>query len=371
MSTNIVTRKIQIVIDEQDPEKFKEQWIELLTWRRMAIKGANYITTHHFIQDNIAQLFYLSDNTKVKLANIEKDEMGILTTSRQNTTYQVLSKHFKREMPSGILTSLNSVVYQTYNKNKIDVANGVKSLSSYRNNLPIPFQFANAKIGPENEHGNYPIKIHGINFATRFGRDLSGNKIFFERAMAGEYQFADSGIYIEENKEVNGKTKKKIFLLCTFKFDKQQIKLKPGKEAFAQLSVDNPIIVTIGNNKKEIGNKEEFLHRRIAIQAALRRCQIAARYNKGGKGIKKKIAAIDRFNQKERNYIETRIHVYTRQLIDHCVKNACEKLILVNQKQKQTEAKEDEFVLRNWSYFGMLQKIQYKAKMYGIEVVVE
>lgn len=48
----------------------------------------------------------------------------------------------------------------------------------------------------------------------------------------------------------------------------------------------------------------------------------------------------------------------------------------MNQTSREEKAKEDNnngdpLVLRNWSYFGLKQKIEYKAKMYGIKIVVE
>jgi hypothetical protein len=58
-------------------------------------------------------------------------------------------------------------------------------------------------------------------------------------------------------------------------------------------------------------------------------------------------------------------------LVDLAVKNKCSEIVLLDQKRREDEAKEDNesgepFVLRNWSYFGLESKIDYKAKMSGI-----
>jgi len=46
-------------------------------------------------------------------------------------------------------------------------------------------------------------------------------------------------------------------------------------------------------------------------------------------------------------------------------------LLLVNQTNKEEFAKGDEFLLRNWSYYGLIEKIKYKAKLAGIHVIIE
>ena len=95
---------------------------------------------------------------------------------------------------------------------------------------------------------------------------------------------------------------------------------------------------------------------------------MVSRYSVGGKGRKRKTQAIDRFHEKEKKYIDTKLHTYSRMLVDMAIKNECGVINLINQKEKELEAKENEFILRNWSYYGLKTKIEYKAKMCGIEV---
>ncbi|WP_200869793.1 hypothetical protein [Pedobacter sp. V48] len=58
-------------------------------------------------------------------------------------------------------------------------------------------------------------------------------------------------------------------------------------------------------------------------------------------------------------------------LIDLCVKHEAATLILVNQELKEEIAKDDQFLLRNWSYYSLKEKIAYKADRAGIQLVVE
>jgi len=147
--------------------------------------------------------------------------------------------------------------------------------------------------------------------------------------------------------------------------------LKEHIIAEASLSVEHPITVTIDKDHFQIGDKEEFLYRRMAIQAARYRAQKAALFNIGGHGRKKKLKSLDHFHEKERRYVDSRLHMYSRRLIDLCVKSGAGTLLLVNQSNKEEIAKDDEFLLRNWSYFGLIEKIKYKANMAGVNVIIE
>jgi hypothetical protein len=50
--------------------------------------------------------------------------------------------------------------------------------------------------------------------------------------------------------------------------------------------------------------------------------------------------------------------------------------VLKKQTAKQEEAKEEfeqgePFLLRNWGYYGLKEKIAYKCRKFGIELIVE
>jgi len=58
-------------------------------------------------------------------------------------------------------------------------------------------------------------------------------------------------------------------------------------------------------------------------------------------------------------------------LIDLCVRNQAATLLLVDQQEKEEEAAQNPFILRNWGYSGLKQKIERKAAGAGITVLVE
>lgn len=358
----VITRKIQLLFNTNDKDQVKEWYKKLYEWEETVFRAANYISSHHYLQENVKDMIYYTEDVKKKLANITKDEDGILTTSKQNSTYQMISAKFKGTIPMAILACLNADIVSVYNKERKKYWKGECSLRTYRRGMPIPIDPRNASEFVLNERDNYNFTLYGINFSTNFGRDNSGNRIVFDRSLKGEYKLCQSSIQMKGTK---------MFLLAVFQFEQDKLDLNADVAIEASLSVDTPIIAGVGSKNIYIGSKEEFLYRRVAIQGAMRRMQRGSRFNKGGKGREKKMKTLDHFHDLERNYIQTRIHAYTRKLIDICIQNKAGTLILKNQVVKEEDAKENEFVLRNWSYHGMKEKISYKAAKAGIEVIVE
>ena len=63
------------------------------------------------------------------------------------------------------------------------------------------------------------------------------------------------------------------------------------------------------------------------------------------------------------------MHKYSAKLIDLCLKYRIGKIVMENITDVKDEAGKDKYLLRNWSYFGLNEKINYKAGKYNMEVV--
>lgn len=359
----VVTRKIQLLIDSQDEQVRRTVRETLWQWQHFCFRAANQIATHHYIQDQLKELFYLKDEVKIKLADVHKDPEGILTTSKTNTTYQVLSKRYKQEMPMAILGSLNNTLVASYNKEKEAYWKGDRSLRNYKRNIPIPIPAKGIiNIQSIEKSKNYSFVIYGLPFRTYFGKDLDDKVIMWKRALNGEYKLCDSSIQLDKGK---------IFLLAVFQFEKIQGMLNAETVAEARLSTEIPIVVNINKHQYNIGTKEDLLYRRLAIQEALRRCQKSATYNRTKNGKVRMRQKVNKFQDAERRYIHYKLHVYSKRLIDLCVKYKAATLILVDQEQNEELAKAEKFIMRNWSYCGLKEKISYKANKAGITMVTE
>lgn len=349
----VITRKIQIHLIED--ENRQEHFEDIYRWQKICIRAANMVSSHLFFQHQTQDMFYLIGDVQQKLADANKTEDGMLNTSAMSTTYRLLSKHFKGNAPMSMLSALNSVISKTFKKEFSEVRKGTKSLRSYRGDIPMPLPSQQIKNIEQSENGNFEFMAFGKRFCTAFGRDASGNRLIMERAMSGEYKLCDSSIQLK---------KSKMFLLAVFQFEKEKPVLNPGKELFAELGVTSPIVCWTNPEKPYlIGNSEEYLHQRLSIQNARRRLQKSARYSKGGNGRKKKLKALDRYNEKEMLYIRTKLHTYSRELINKSIKEECGKIVLV-----RSDSADQNLLIRNWGWSGLMEFIKYKASAAGIEI---
>ena len=373
----VITRKIEVFVCESDKDLRRSYYEKLYDNRDIAVKVANMAASHLFALDNTMP--YLTPESKETIEFIGcKGNKG----TRQNAPYVAASAAFKGKADMGMVSCVLQNVQKMYQD---DRKKGMwnKSLRSYKSNMPVPFKkdrfvnlrFAEYENGEGEKREGCFFTLIGVPFQMRFGRDRSNNQLVVERVINGEYKMCTSSLKFDGNK---------IFLLLCVDIPKQEAKVDQKKTLYAYLGVMNPIVCTCDVRAKqecdsgykwfEIGTKEEFNYRRRQIQEAVRRCQINNRYTDGGKGRKHKCQAIERWHDKENNYVDTKLHTYSRMLVDLAVKHGCGTIALLNQKKREDKAKEDNhngepFVLRNWSYYGLKEKISYKAKMVGIKVV--
>ncbi|RZM10491.1 MAG: hypothetical protein EOO88_48100 [Pedobacter sp.] len=361
--TMIVTRKIQLLIDSDDKEVIKAAKDQLYDWQRICFRAANMIMSHHFVQEQVKDFFYLTEEIKLKIADEKKEANGILKSSRQNTTYKLLSNHFKGQIPTNILSNLNNTLISSFNKEKDAYWKGEKSLRNYKRNIPLPFGAeVISKLAKTPDNRNFTFRLFQIPFRTYLGKDRSDKKIMLERILAGTLKLRASQIQLDKGK---------VFLLAAIAIEKEQHVLDPAIIAEASLSIEHPVTVKIGSHEYAIGNREEFLYRRLAIQSAVNRVKKAIAFNSGGHGRKRKMKSVDDYRHMEKRYVEHKLHVYSRMLIDFCVKHRAATLLLINQQEKEDIAKEDHYLLQNWSYYSLKDKISYKAEMAGIQMIVE
>ena len=373
----VITRKIEVFVSESDKDLRRAYYEKLYANRDIAVKVANMAMSHLFALDNTMPYLSDEDKEKVTFLGVKGDK-----STKQNAPYVAASEAFKGQADMGMVSCVLQNAQKMYQE---DRKKGMwnKSLRSYKSNMPVPFKkdrfaalrFAEYENGEGEKREGCFFTLIGVPFQMRFGRDRSGNRLIVERVIKGEYKMCTSSLQFDGNK---------IYLLLCVDIPKQEVKVDPKKTLYAFLGVMNPIICTCdvraakeydsGMKFFEIGTKEEFNYRRRQIQEAVRRCQINNRFSVGGKGRKKKCQAIERWHDKENNYVDTKLHTYSRMLVNLAVKHGCGTIALLNQKPREDKAKEDNlngepFVLRNWSYYGLKEKISYKAKMVGIKVV--
>lgn len=356
-----LARKIQLLIDLPTAEEKKEVWHKLYTWQDRCMRSANLIMSNLYVQAMIKDFFYLSEGVKYKLVDEKKYSDGILQFSHRNCTYRVASDRFKGEIPTNILSYLNYELINRFKTNYMDYATGKRSLDNFKPGKGFLFGVQGFKRLRYNEEKKaFTFRLYTVPFRTYLGRDYTDKHKLLQQLLSGDVKLCTSRVKLEKGK---------IFWMPVFEIPKEKRRLKAAVVAEASLSLEHPISVRIGKKSLHIGNKEEFLHRRLAIQAAHSRTKAAVTYCRGGNGKDRKLKALERFKKMEENYVDNRLHEYSRRLIDFCVKHQAATLVLLDMQQNAEIAKEEQFVLRNWSYYQLMSKIKYKAEKAGIELI--
>lgn len=416
----IITRKIEIFVCESD-KKQKEEYVHTLyQWRDLVRKAANMIVSHKFVHQNVRDFAYLQEDIMERFLLEHPDRLkvnqktGVETVrfnvqdviregkgmSEQNTTYRLISGLLSGKVPSDIYSCLNQAVCKTFKETVVELLKGEASLRSYKNNIPMPFsasslsnihgvdeEYADPKTGEMKPCRRYYFTLFGIPFCCLLGRDRSNNASVIDRCLSGEYKLCSSAIGFKKVADrMTGKKHQKLYLYLHVDIPATESRTDPKKELCAYLGISNPIVCSTDVKARNaydsgikffgIGTREEFLDRRIEIQQAIRRCQIACRYAKAGLGRRRKLQAIQRFRDVERNYVDTKTHVYSHRLVQYALSHRCGVIRLLDQKRREKEAKDDaangeQLLLRNWSYFNLKTKIVNKAAKYGIRVIVE
>ncbi len=431
----IITRKIElkIVKDGLTDEEYDQQWKYLYQINNTIYQAANRISTHCLFNDEYEMRLKLHMprykeideglenikteleklNTKKKASDKEKrdrllneqrklvDERkeldkdvknkkkDFLQCSKQNSTYQLVSKEFLKYIPAEILTDLNQYVQNNYNNNKRKVKSGERALSTYKKGMGIPFS-----IKPESglrlfikENGIY-LKWFKLNndrkekeilFRLEFGKDTSNNRCIVERLIESDRQQKKKGEdYIANNSSIklvkNGKNTR-IFLLLSIDIPAKKQMLDKDVVLGVDLGIKCPLYLAINKNDNfnmQIGDIEHFHNQRTMFQKRFKSLQ-KLMCTQGGHGRKKKLEPLEKLKEKERNWVHTQNHVYSREVIKQALKQNAGTIHMESLKDfgkgKDGYVKDEyKYLLRYWSYYELQSMIEYKAKLEGIEV---
>lgn len=299
--------------------------------------------------------------------------------SEQNSTYHVATNEFLDSIPSNILTCLNQNIIKTYNSYKTEIKFGERTIPNFKKGLPVPFPIKhNGKLRirkrddgtifvkfPKNEEQKWYLE-----WDLDFGRDRSNNREIVERILNGTYDVGDSSI--QETRS------RKRFLLLVVKIPKEQnVSLDPNRVAGIDLGINIPLYAALNDNeyaRSRIGSRDKFLDVRKRMEAQLHELQANLRNSTaGGRGRGHKLQALERFKEKERNWVRLQNHIFSKGAIEFAVKNNAgviqmERLTGFGRDGNGEVKDNRKFLLRNWSYFELQQLIEYKAHAAGIEV---
>lgn len=411
----IITRKIElkIVKDGLTDEEYDQQWKYLYQINNTIYLAANRISTHCLFNDEYEmrlklhmprykeiekELKKLDSDKKTsdkeirdRLLNERKEldedvknkKKDFLQCSKQNSTYQLVSKEFKQYIPSDILANLNQKIQENYNNNQKKIESGERALSTYKKGMEIPFSIRENKRLKLfiKEEGIYLKWFKEILFRLEFGKDASNNRCIVERLIESDRQQKNKGEdYVANNSSIKlikkGNDKStRIFLLLSIDIPAKKQVLDKDVVLGVDLGIKCPLYLAINKNdnfKMQIGDIEHFHNQRTMFQKRFKSLQKLI-CTQGGHGRKKKLEPLEKLKEKERNWVHTQNHVYSREVIKQALKQNARTIHMESLKDfgkgKDGYVKDEyKYLLRYWSYYELQSMIEYKAKLEGIEV---
>lgn len=412
----IITRKIElkIVKDGLTDEEYDQQWKYLYQINNTIYQAANRISTHCLFNDEYEmrlklhmprykeiekELKKLDSDKKTsdkeirdRLLNERKEldedvknkKKDFLQCSKQNSTYQLVSKEFKQYIPSDILANLNQKIQENYNNNQKKIESGERALSTYKKGMEIPFSIRENKRLKLfiKEEGIYLKWFKEILFRLEFGKDASNNRCIVERLIESDKQqkknkgedYVANNSSIKLIKKGNDKSTR-IFLLLSIDIPVKKQVLDKDVVLGVDLGIKCPLYLAINkddNFKMQIGDIEHFHNQRTMFQKRFKSLQ-KLMCTQGGHGRKKKLEPLEKLKEKERNWVHTQNHVYSREVIKQALKQNAGTIHMESLKDfgkgKEGYVKDEyKYLLRYWSYYELQSMIEYKAKLEGIEV---
>lgn len=401
-----ITRKIELHISKEglSTEDYKAQWQYLRQINDNIYMAANRVSSHCFLNDEYKHRLclqipeYIDIEKKIKgceKSKLSKEELQQLKNRKKNlensvkersqeefeknSLYAVISNEFGEIIPGQILTCLRQIVQKDYNKANVEVKKGERVISTYRRGMPIPFP-VNASIRLQKQGEDFVLKWYNkIFFKLHFGRDRSNNRVIVERLFQSalnkktkgeDYVMNNSSIQLVEKDKMT-----KIFLLLSIDIPAQKRTLDPQLVLGVDLGLNFPLYYAINKNAYihgHIGDKDSFLKERMVFQRRFKELQ-RLQCTQGGRGRKKKLEPLEKLREKEANWVRTKNHIFSREIIKTAIKLGAgvihlEDLQNFGKDRNGNVEDSKKFIHRNWSYFELQTLIEYKAEMEGIKI---
>ena len=408
-----ITRKIELYIDKDNlsDEAYKEEWSYLHQINNHLYLAANRISSHCFMNDEyeyrlrlqMPEYHEIEKKLKTSKKNaLSKEEIQSLKArkkvldklikerckkefyhnmSQQNSLYRLVSNEFIDVIPGDVLTNINQSVQKMYNENRLDLSKGERTISTYKKGMPIPFSVKKDVPFIQKDSGEIVLKwFNGINFKLHFGKDRSNNRIIVERIIQSALNQKQKGEdYVINNSSIQLVSKDKntkIFLLLSLDIPVQKRVLNTELVMGIDLGINYPLYYATNGNayiKGHIGDRDSFLKERMVFQRRFKELQ-QLQCTQGGRGRKKKLEPLEKLRVKERNWVRTKNHIFSREVIKNALHLGTgtikmEKLTNFGKDREGNPEDAKKYILRNWSYFELQTMIEYKAKMEGIKVL--
>lgn len=280
-------------------------------------------------------------------------------------------KHECKIMNSGNLSATLRLALDRWKTDKDQIAKGEISIASFKKDLPIIVKKAAIKLSMKDS--KYIAKLSLVSdpgvahYGIKSGQievvlTNKGDKTILNRCISGEYKISASQILYKKGK---------WFLNLAYSFEPKQEVLGNGTLG-VDLGIKYVAYMAIHDSKErayiEGGEIEQY---RKQVERRRNELLRAGKYcgeGRVGHGIKTRIRPLENARARVANATDTFNHKYSKFIVEFAVRNKCGCIQMEDLSGISKDDRNSKF-LKNWSYFDLQTKIEYKAKEKGITVV--
>lgn len=269
---------------------------------------------------------------------------------------------------------------------KNGLAKGERSCTNYKRTYPLMTRGRNLKFRYEN--GEYFIDWIGskkdkIIFKVILNKNATEVMYILDRVIKDTQKFEEfkknetdrklreeykSTIYTISESQLTFDKKNHLILNLTLDIpEKGHEEIEGERTLGVDLGIKYPVYMSVSDNpynKMPIGSINDFLKVREQMQERRKRLQKDLANVRGGRGRKKKLQALNRLKDKEKNFVQTYSHALSKRIVEFAKKNDCKYINM----EKLTKDGFPDAILRNWSYHKLQECVEYKAEREGIIV---
>ena len=346
----ITVRKLKLTVIGTDEER-KQGYKFIRDSQYAQYQGLN-------LAMGILSSAYLESNRDIK-SDIFKNAQKSLTNS--NPLFEGITFGTGIDTKSAITQRVKKD-FKTSLKNGL--AKGERTITNYKRDYPLLTRGRDLKFQYKDD--DIIIKwVNKIVFKVVLGSGkIKENKIELQHTLHKiidkEYKVGQSSLQFDRNNN----------LILNLNLDipyKPKTEVVEGRTLGVDLGIKYPAYMCLNDDtykREHIGSIDDFLRIREQMQDRRRKLQHDLKFIKGGKGRNKKMQALDRLRDKEKNFATTYNHMISKNVVEFAKKNQCEYINM----EKLTKDGFNNAILRNWSYYQLQQYIEYKAEREGIKV---
>lgn len=359
-----LVRKMRLIVIGENKEDVNEKYKFIRDAQYAQYRGLNYM------MGQVGALYYSCDR------NISSDEFKTQYMEIFRASNQVVDGI---EWGTGIDTRslVGTRIKQDFSTAlKRGLAKGEISLPNYKRSYPLLTKGRDIRFYTDYTEGelvhdmvlepdfNLYIKwVHKIHFKVVLGNPYRSRFLREElwKVLCGEYKIAGSSLGFDKN----GK------LILNLSMDipvNKEKKENMNNVLGVRLAYAKPVVAVVNSTGRcfMIGDGERLIGYRKKMRNNIRRVQQDVTLAAGGSGRAKKLAALNRFKDREANFAKTYNHQISRRIVEIAKNNGCSTIVLEDIGNIYDV---DNIVLSNWGYYQLHQQIEYKAQMQDINVV--